>query len=283
MAADTWRKAPPGGLAWPAAFLPQQARVPSALTPQLWKFPAETWLKDPLGGLAWPSLLEPQQTAVVSVLIPQVWVCPADTWLYDPTGTFSTPKPLSPQHTAVAPPLMPQLCPVPALIELQKATGGTVAAVEPGAATAACAGPTHVVVVNIAANATSDSRRHPRALPVGDSAAGRRPNRPFWLSGVEIWPLGPGRAACRRKARMLIGGRRRSRGWVPDRRPAEAASKAGSLGGFRAVAPDAEAALTPLDSRCPASRPMRSSGRWQCVRNPAYAEQAKKSMAQNNQ
>ena len=41
MPALTEVKVPLGGLAWPEALLPQQARVPSVLTPQAWKAPAE--------------------------------------------------------------------------------------------------------------------------------------------------------------------------------------------------------------------------------------------------
>ena len=62
---------PLGGVAWPEALLPQQARVPSVLTPQV-KMPlALTEVKVPLGGFAWPWKLSPQQARVPSALTPQ--------------------------------------------------------------------------------------------------------------------------------------------------------------------------------------------------------------------
>jgi hypothetical protein len=43
-----------GGVAWPYLFQPQQAMLPSVLTPQAWYSPALTEVKLPAGGVAWP-------------------------------------------------------------------------------------------------------------------------------------------------------------------------------------------------------------------------------------
>src|SRR5205823_6215003 len=56
---------------------PQQASVPSALSPQVCSPPALTWLKAPAGGVAWPLSLLPQQASVPSAFTPQVWLPPA--------------------------------------------------------------------------------------------------------------------------------------------------------------------------------------------------------------
>src|SRR2546427_9511255 len=50
-AALTWVNMPPGGIAWPSWLFPQQATVPSALTPQLWNAPALTSVYLPAGHL----------------------------------------------------------------------------------------------------------------------------------------------------------------------------------------------------------------------------------------
>jgi hypothetical protein len=60
---------------------PQQAALPSARSPQVWKAPAETSVKVPADGVACPSPLYPQQDALPSMLSPQVWVPPAETWV----------------------------------------------------------------------------------------------------------------------------------------------------------------------------------------------------------
>ena len=51
----TWVKVPAGGLACPRLLSPQQARVPSVLTPQVWREPAAlTSVKVPWGGIDLP-------------------------------------------------------------------------------------------------------------------------------------------------------------------------------------------------------------------------------------
>ena len=46
--------------------------MPSVLTPQVWTVPALTEAKVPVGGLAWSKLFRPQQATVPSLLTPQV-------------------------------------------------------------------------------------------------------------------------------------------------------------------------------------------------------------------
>ena len=50
----TEAKIPSGGFASPSEFSPQQATVPSTITPQLWFFPALRELNSPPGGVTWP-------------------------------------------------------------------------------------------------------------------------------------------------------------------------------------------------------------------------------------
>src|SRR5438132_8958949 len=67
-----------GGLACSVASVPpQQARVASLFTAQVWSRPALTAVKVPLGGLACPVPLSPQQARVPSICTPQVWDRPA--------------------------------------------------------------------------------------------------------------------------------------------------------------------------------------------------------------
>jgi hypothetical protein len=70
---------------------PQQATVPSVLSPQLWEPPALTWVNGPAGGVAWPERLSPQQATVPSVLSPQVCENPALTWVNAPAGGVASP------------------------------------------------------------------------------------------------------------------------------------------------------------------------------------------------
>jgi hypothetical protein len=56
---------------------PQQAMVPSLLTPHVKKTPALTEANVPAGGSTWPNLLSPQQATVPSTFRPHVWAPPA--------------------------------------------------------------------------------------------------------------------------------------------------------------------------------------------------------------
>ena len=97
----TWVNVPAGGFA-ARMVAPQQATVPSVLSPQLWALwvngpihtsgaPALTWVNAPAGGAAWPSVLSPQQVTVPSVLSAQVCQPPALTWVNVPAGGVAWP------------------------------------------------------------------------------------------------------------------------------------------------------------------------------------------------
>jgi len=70
---------------------PQQAIVPSVLSPQVWDHPALTCVNVPAGGIAWPALFCPQQATVPSVLSPQLWESPALIWVNAPAGGVACP------------------------------------------------------------------------------------------------------------------------------------------------------------------------------------------------
>ena len=72
---------PVGGVACPLPLLPQQATVPSVLTPHEWYEPADTAVNVPVGGVACPLRAVPQQATVLSVVMPHEWARPAETEL----------------------------------------------------------------------------------------------------------------------------------------------------------------------------------------------------------
>jgi hypothetical protein len=65
-------KVPPGGVASPKSFSPQQATVPSVFTAHVWKYPALTEANEPADGLVSAQLLMPQQAMALPVANPQV-------------------------------------------------------------------------------------------------------------------------------------------------------------------------------------------------------------------
>jgi hypothetical protein len=67
----TEENVPAGGVNSPKLLSPQQAMVPSVLTPQAYSPPSLTEANVPVGGTASPSRSEPQQSMVPSVITPQ--------------------------------------------------------------------------------------------------------------------------------------------------------------------------------------------------------------------
>ena len=70
---------------------PQQARVPSVLTPQVNPKLALTDVKVPVGGVAWPELLLPQQAMFPLLLTPQAKRLPALMDAKVPPGGVASP------------------------------------------------------------------------------------------------------------------------------------------------------------------------------------------------
>jgi hypothetical protein len=66
------QRVPVGGALSAFSLLPQQATVPSVLTPQVWENPALTWVNVPAGTVLSPELLLLQQTTDPPTLTPHV-------------------------------------------------------------------------------------------------------------------------------------------------------------------------------------------------------------------
>jgi len=116
---------PLGGVAWPDQFAPQQARVPSVLTPQLWASPAETEVKVPLATVDPPDEL-PQQSTQPSLRTPQAFSSPAEMAMNVPLGGVAWPALLRPQHARAPSVRMAQPKPKPHETAVKLPAGGVV-------------------------------------------------------------------------------------------------------------------------------------------------------------
>ena len=101
---------PSGGVDLLKKSSPQQAKVPSVLTPHVWSSPVLTEENGPLGGVALPSSsLSPARPRCRLILTPQVCSGPVLTEVNSPSGGVASPSSSLPQQATVPSVITPQV------------------------------------------------------------------------------------------------------------------------------------------------------------------------------